>query len=221
MLATLLALSLAAEPSAWCENIRAVRRLAQRDALDDHTLATLERRYCVSMPAPQPEPAPAQPGPSESSVTSDCADLWTMAVLLRAGRDTNQVGLVDAQVHVSCTAGAGNLGLLRWPNGRVAKSGGAWWYPSGRMARNASTWWYPNGRVARNGEAWWFPNGRMARNGDVWFDPETGKASSSDALLTWHCTAHPDLCNPRLEAMRGVPDEARSAGIIELLLATP
>jgi len=215
MLSTLLVLALSGAPSGWCDNVRAVHRLAVRDGLDDRTLATLERRYCQ----PAPSTVPLVTAEPSSGVSRDCADVWTMAVLARASRALALLPVLDGQVRVCCSPGAGEQSALRWPSGQWAKSGGGWWYPNGHAARSGSSWWYPNGRVAHSGAGWWFPSGKLARRGEAWVDPDGGRATSSDAVLAWFCEAHAAVCSARLLAMRGLPEEARTAGIIELLSA--
>jgi hypothetical protein len=222
MLSAVLAVVLSSTPNAWCDNIRAIRALAHRDKLDEATLATLESRYCVAMP--EGKGAAAADGPAKSGLTlvsSDCAELWTLAVLARADRDFGELPGIDAQVRQSCIPGGRDTEGLRWPSGRLAHQGDAWWYPSGKGAKKGASWWDPSGRAAHAEITWWYPSGKLARSGDVWFDPTNGGASTPEALMTWHCASHPELCNPRLSAMRGVSDDGHTAGTIELLLATP
>ena len=222
MLSAVLAVTLASTPSAWCDNIRAVRALANRDHLDEATLAQLETRYCVSLPAVKATPGADVTTKSPGGlVSSDCADLWTMAVLARASRDYAELPGIDAQVRLSCVPGGRETEGLHWANGHLARQGDSWWYPSGHGAKKGSSWWYPSGKPAHNEITWWYPTGKVARSGDVWFDPGNGSASTSDGLVAWHCASHAELCNPRLGAMRGVNDDGHTAGTIELLLATP
>ncbi len=215
--------------SGWCDNIRAVRNLAQRDQLDETTLATLERRYCVAMPgsgpahvgtaAHVPEEQPHTQSPN-TAISRDCADLWTMAVLARAGRmPIEALRTIDGQVALTCAPGAVSQVVMRWPDGQFSKSGDVWWYPNGRAAKSGVAWWYPNGRLARNGSSLWYPNGKPAKVGSAWLDPDNGKPTSSDALLAWWCPQHADVCNSRLPAMRNLPDDAKEAGVLELLMA--
>jgi hypothetical protein len=193
--------------ASWCENIRAVRSLAVYEHLDDQTLAALELEHCGR---PSTTAAPA--------IGRDCADLWTMAALGRAARlEPAALSAIDAEAVAVCRSG-GAVGPFRWPSGGWAHAGDGWWYPNGRAARSGETWWYPSGAVAAYQARWWSPSGRLLKDQGQWRS-DGGAPLPLEALLASVCPAHVELCESRVPQLQRLPDEARDAGMVELLSA--
>lgn len=152
-----------------CQQVRAVRRLAIRENLDDESLATLEYRYCANVGLPS---SVIQPSPDASP---DCIDLTVMTLLAQMSEgNSNLVRMVKAQREVACRASQQqSRSSFDWSNGQSAKFGSSWYYPNGEDAKFASSWYYPNGEKAKFASSWYYPNGE--------------RASTANSLFAWAC----------------------------------
>ena len=180
-----------------CQQVRAVRRLAIRENLDDESLATLEYRYCANVGLPS---SVIQPSPDASP---DCIDLTVMTLLAQMSEgNSNLVRMVKAQREVACRASQQqSRSSFDWSNGQSAKFGSSWYYPNGEDAKFGSSWYYPNGEKAKFGSSWYYPNGEDAKfasswyypNGEKakfassWYYPNGERASTANSLFAWAC----------------------------------
>ena len=196
--------ALAHEPSA-CDQVRAVRQMAQAAALDTATLDTLARRMCE--------------GAVKPAASDDCATLETLYWISFAG-DLVDNFLEELWRARQQSCQAGRPALARWSNGMAAVSAdGRIQYPNAITARNIDgSWQYPSAITARHPDgSWQYPSAITARRADgTWQDPSGNTIGGEEALSAWACQKAPDACEQMLEAVRHLDGDPEIAALISL-----
>lgn len=171
-----------------CEEIRAVRALAEQEKLDAQTLEALERRHCaLATPA---------------GASSDCQTITTMLALAQVAPTADDAAMLESERAVAC-ASSSVRPAFNWSSGQAAKySDGSWRYPSGAMARLADgTWQYPTGTPAALPDgSWLYPGGALARAADGSWRTPAGRTVTQPELVREVCDAAPEACQERLGA---------------------
>jgi hypothetical protein len=175
-----------------CDQIRAVKKIANQQGLDDSTLTTLEAQYC---------------GVSSNQACDDITLLYRFASL--SGAESSTLKQINKKREATCSLGAA---LGSWSSGSyVRDSSNNLFYPSGNYAKNSKTWYYPNGNTASSGpNQWYYPNGNIFKDPKKkkgWFDPN-GNQLDPNTLLSQACDkVSESFCNDSISSLKAASYE--------------